>query len=73
MQRRLAQLPLHTGNPPGWLFRRVVKLATPITIAIFDEYGPEEMLRRLAAKARRTIHGADIGPTIPMPTIDSER
>ncbi|HID74564.1 MAG TPA: DUF763 domain-containing protein [Planctomycetaceae bacterium] len=48
MQRRIAQLPLHTGKAPPWLFRRMTKLAGAITMAIVDQFGPEEMLRRLS-------------------------
>ena len=48
MKRRLAQLPLHTGKAPAWLFRRMTKLAGAVTMAIVDEYGPAEMLRRLS-------------------------
>ena len=29
MQRRLAQLPLHSGKAPPWLFKRMTKLAAP--------------------------------------------
>ncbi|MFC1971346.1 DUF763 domain-containing protein [Chloroflexota bacterium] len=43
-----ANLPLHGGKAPAWLFRRMVKLAREITIAVVDEYGNEEMLRRLS-------------------------
>ena len=43
-----AQLPLHGGRAPAWLFTRMVKLAREITIHIRAEYGPEEMLRRLS-------------------------
>lgn len=48
MKRRLAELPLHTGKAPPWLFQRMVKLAGAITLAVVEEYGPAEMLRRLA-------------------------
>jgi len=48
MKRRLAQLPLHSGKAPPWLFQRMTKLAGAITMAIVDEFGPEEMLQRLA-------------------------
>lgn len=44
----IANLPLHYGKVPPWLFERMVKLAREITIAIVTEYGPEEMLRRLS-------------------------
>jgi hypothetical protein len=44
----IANLPLHYGKAPPWLFNRMVKLAREITIAIVAEFGPEEMLRRLS-------------------------
>jgi len=44
----IANLPLHYGQAPRWLFDRMVKLAREITIAIVADYGPEEMLRRLS-------------------------
>jgi len=44
----IANLPLHTGKAPRWLFQRMVPLAREITIAIVSEYGPEEMLRRMS-------------------------
>ena len=43
-----AQLPLHGGRAPAWLFGRMVQLAREITIHIVAEHGPEEMLRRLS-------------------------
>jgi len=43
-----AQLPLHGGKAPAWLFTRMVKLAREITIHVSAEFGPEEMLRRLS-------------------------
>ncbi len=43
-----AQLPLHTGKAPAWLFTRMVKLAREISIHIVSEFGAEEMLRRLS-------------------------
>src|SRR3954447_21179282 len=48
MRRQLAQLPLHTGAAPAYLFQRMWKLAGAITMAVVDEYGPPEMLRRLS-------------------------
>jgi len=44
----IANLPLHYGKVPFWLFDRMVKLAREITIAIISDFGPEEMLRRLS-------------------------
>src|SRR3954471_7573197 len=48
MRRQLAQLPLHTGAAPAYLFDRMWRLAGAITMAVVDEYGPQEMLRRLS-------------------------
>jgi hypothetical protein len=44
----IANLPLHYGKAPRWLFERMVPLAREITIAIVADYGAEEMLRRLS-------------------------
>ena len=43
-----AQLPLHGGKAPAWLFSRMVKLAREISVHIVSEFGPDEMLRRLS-------------------------
>ena len=43
-----ANLPLHGGKAPAWLFSRMVKLSREITTHIVAEFGPEEMLRRLS-------------------------
>jgi uncharacterized protein len=48
MKRRLANLPLHGGKAPPWLFRRMTRLAGAVTMAIVDQFGPDEFLRRLA-------------------------
>ena len=44
----IANLPLHYGKAPHWLFDRMVKLAREITVAIVADFGAPEMLRRLA-------------------------
>jgi hypothetical protein len=44
----VANLPLHYGKAPRWLFDRMVKLAREITIVIVADFGAEEMLRRLS-------------------------
>jgi hypothetical protein len=44
----IANLPLHYGKAPPWLFRRMVPLAREITLAIIADFGPEEVLRRLS-------------------------
>lgn len=44
----VADLPLHSGHCPPWLFERMVKLAGPILEAIVLQYGTTEVLRRFA-------------------------
>ncbi len=44
----IANLPLHGGKAPPWLFQRMVKLAREITLVVVTDFGPEEMLRRLS-------------------------
>lgn len=48
MRTGIANLPLHYGKAPSWLFQRMKALARQITIVIVDEFGTEEMLRKLA-------------------------
>lgn len=48
MRTGLAQLPLHGGKAPAWLFRRMVRLARAIVCHLVDEHGPEEVLVRLS-------------------------
>ena len=48
MKRRLAELLLHGGKAPRWLFERMTRLAGAITMAVVDEHGPADMLRRLS-------------------------
>ena len=44
----ITRLPLHGGRAPRWLFGRMVKLSGAISQVIMDEFGPDEMVRRLA-------------------------
>jgi len=44
----VANLPLHSGKAPKWLFKRMVKLSRSITEVIIFEYGVNELLRRLS-------------------------
>ena len=44
----IANLPLHYGKTPRWLFERMKLLAREIAIVIVDEFGTAEMLRRLS-------------------------
>jgi len=49
MQRTgIANLPLHPGHAPRWLFDRMVRLSGEILEIIGMEYGRDEVLRRLA-------------------------
>lgn len=43
-----ADLPLHGGNAPRWLFVRMVDLASAISDVIILEYGTEGYIRRLS-------------------------
>jgi uncharacterized protein len=43
-----ADLPLHYGHVPKWLADRMAKLGLAITEAIIEDYGKEEILRRLS-------------------------
>jgi hypothetical protein len=47
-RRRLAELPLHSGSAPPWLFKRMVDLAGAIGTLIVRDAGPDELLRRLS-------------------------
>ncbi len=44
----IANLPLHYGKVPPWLFGRMCQLAREITVVVIDEFGAQEMLRRLS-------------------------
>ncbi len=44
----IANLPLHGGRAPKWLFKRMVKLSRGIADVIIHEYGRDEFLRRLS-------------------------
>lgn len=48
MKTGIANLPLHYGKTPSWLFQKMKKLALQITLAIIDEFGSAEMLQRLS-------------------------
>ena len=44
----IANLPLHYGKVPPWLFGRMCQLAREFAIVMVDEFGVEEVLRRLS-------------------------
>ncbi len=48
MKTGIATVPLDYGRCPRWLFERMTRLARGISIAIVEEFGPEEFLKRLA-------------------------
>ncbi len=48
MRNGYADLPLHGGKAPKWLFERMKKLAREITLAIVIQYGTDEFLRRIS-------------------------
>ena len=48
MKTGVATVPLDYGKCPPWLFLRMKKLAKAIMLAIREEFGPDEILKRLA-------------------------
>ncbi len=44
----IANLPLHSGRAPYWLFKRMVALSRAIIELMIIEFGREEFLRRLS-------------------------
>jgi len=48
MHTGIANLPLHGGRAPAWLFSRMVRLAREIVRHVIAEFGADEMLRRLS-------------------------
>src|SRR5947199_2168394 len=43
-----ADLPLHNGKAPAWLFQRMVRLSREIVMFMAEELGTDEILRRLS-------------------------
>ena len=48
MRTGVATVPLDWGRCPRWLFERMTRLGRGILIAIVEEFGPEELLKRLS-------------------------
>lgn len=49
MQRKgITDLPLHGGKAPWWLLKRMKGMSKSIVDIIVDEYGQEELIRRMA-------------------------
>jgi hypothetical protein len=55
-----ADLPLHGGRAPSWLFGRMTRLARAIVLALREDEPAEAILRRLSdplAEQSRRTHG----------------
>ena len=48
MRTGIATVPLDTGKCPRWLFERMKRLARAITLAIVQEFGQDEFLKRIS-------------------------
>lgn len=48
MRTGIANLPLHGGKAPRWLFDRMKRLARGITIAVVEDFSAEEVLKKLS-------------------------
>ncbi len=48
MRTGIATIPLDYGKCPKWLFERMKRLSRAIILAIFEEFGKEEILKRLS-------------------------
>jgi hypothetical protein len=48
MRTGIATIPLDYGRCPRWLFERMKRLGRGVALAIVEEFGPEEFLKRLA-------------------------
>ena len=61
MRSGTANLPLHSGHAPRWLFERMVKLSAEIAGWIVLEQGTAELMRRLSDPIWFQAFGAVIG------------
>lgn len=48
MRTGIATVPLDYGKCPKWLFERMKRLSRAVTLAIVEEFGPDEFLKRLS-------------------------
>lgn len=48
MKIGVANLPLHFGQAPAWLFGRMTRLAREISIFVVTKFGSEEFIKRLS-------------------------
>jgi hypothetical protein len=58
---KTADLPLHSGNAPAWLFRRMVEMAAAIATLIVRDRGPRELLQRLSDPSWFQAFGCVLG------------
>ncbi|MCK4353402.1 DUF763 domain-containing protein [candidate division WOR-3 bacterium] len=61
MRTGVANLPLHYGKAPRWLFDKMRKLAREITIIIVDEFGAVEFLKKISSPFWFQSFGALLG------------
>ncbi|KPK63790.1 hypothetical protein AMJ83_04855 [candidate division WOR_3 bacterium SM23_42] len=61
MRTGIAELPLHGGRAPRWLFEKMVKLSRAILEVIVAEQGSEEFLRRVSDPFWFQSFGAILG------------
>jgi len=59
----IANLPLHGGKAPRWLFDRMSKLAREMLLVIRKDYSEEEILRRLSRSLPSHSSGTIAGPS----------
>ncbi|NND31188.1 MAG: DUF763 domain-containing protein, partial [Saprospiraceae bacterium] len=57
----IADLPLHGGKVPAWLYQRMARLGSAIVETIILEYGHSEVLRRLSDPMWFQSFGAVLG------------
>jgi hypothetical protein len=61
MRTGIATVPLDYGHCPHWLFERMKRLSRGIMLAIREEFGPEEILKRLSDPVWFQSFGCVIG------------
>lgn len=61
MRTGIVQAPLHGGHCPPWLFQKMKRLSAAIIQVIVYEYGPAEVLRRLADPVWFQTFGCVVG------------
>jgi hypothetical protein len=61
MKTGIADLPLHFGHCPPWLFDKMKELSRVISEIIITEYGQDEFLRRIANPFFFQAFGCTVG------------